>query len=348
MKNQKILVDIVKTLEGAEVRGDTQVTVSGITHDSRKVTPGDIYVCIPGFKLDGHDFAKNAVLAGAAALVVEHYLDLEIPQIKMADTRQTVGFIAAEVFGYPSRKIDLIGVTGTNGKTTVTHLIEKIAQVGGKQTGIIGTLGARIADREIPGNNTTPESTEVQQLLAEMTDAGVDLAVMEVSSHALDLGRVNGCIFRAGVFTNLSQDHLDYHKDMQEYLEAKSLLFSGMNRGSEQFAVLNADDDSCNYLRQKAACRVVTYGVNAEADYKAEGIKLSDQGVTFDVFFRGQKAAVFLSTPGKFSVYNALAAFAWGIEAGFPLEVVIEALGKIQGVPGRFQVSEKDSRFLSL
>lgn len=345
--NGRTLADIMKGIKGAQVLGDTQVIISGITHDSRKVLPGDIYACIPGFKLDGHDFAVAAVDAGASALLVERFLKLDIPQLRVKDARQTVGFLATEIYGYPSRKLELVGVTGTNGKTTVTHLVEKIAQLGGKKTGLIGTLGARIADRDLPGQHTTPESTEIQKLLSAMAEEKVETAVMEVSSHALDLGRVNGCTFRAGIFTNLSQDHLDYHQDMQEYLEAKALLFSGMNEDKEkQFAVLNADDASCAFLRQKTACKVVTYGVDSAADFRAGNIKLSAQGVEFEVNFQGTKAQVAYHTPGKFSVYNALAAFTWSVTAGYPPAVAIKALGEIKGVPGRFESIRKGQPFL--
>jgi UDP-N-acetylmuramoyl-L-alanyl-D-glutamate--2,6-diaminopimelate ligase len=334
-----------KTIE-TEVRGDTGVVISGITHNSKEVSPGDIYACIPGFKFDGHDFAEEAVQAGASALVVERFLDLEVPQLKVKDSRHFMGYLAAAVYGEPSQKLQLVGVTGTNGKTTVTHLVERIARLGGKKTGLIGTLGARIAERELPGQHTTPEATEIQKLLAAMVSEGVEMAVMEVSSHALDLGRVNGCIYRAGIFTNLSQDHLDYHQDMQEYLKAKALLFSGMNESTYvQFAVLNADDVSCEFLRQRTSCQVITYGVDSEADFKAHNLKLTARGVEFEVTFRGSEAQVFYSTPGKFSVYNALAAFTWGIVSGYSPEIVIKALGERKGVPGRFESIRRGQPF---
>lgn len=342
---KKTLAEILQQIEGAEALGDTQVSISGITHDSRKVSPGDIYVCITGFKQDGHDYAGAAVQAGAAALVVDRFLNLNVPQIKVENTRQKVGLIAAAVFGNPAGQLQLVGVTGTNGKTTVTHLIEKIAQAAGQQTGLIGTLGARIGERDLPGSHTTPESTEVQELLSEMVASGVKTAVMEVSSHALDLGRVNGCLFSAAIFTNLSQDHLDYHQNMEEYLKAKSLLFAGMTESRRQFAVLNADDPSCEYLGQKVPCRVVTYGVDTEADYQAKQIKLSAAGVAFKVSFQDKQIDVFYSTPGKFSVYNALAALAWAIEAGYPTEIIVGTLAGIKGVPGRFQSIRKGQPF---
>lgn len=345
--HDRTLADVMTSMKGAEILGDTQVRVTGITHDSRKVSHGDIYVCIPGFKVDGHDFAVAAVKAGASVLLVERFLKLDAPQVKVKSTRQAVGYLAAELYEYPSEKLKLVGVTGTNGKTTVTHLVQKIAQSVGKKTGIIGTLGTRIGDKELPGQHTTPESTEIQKLLYDMADEKVELTVMEVSSHALDLGRVNGCTFHSGIFTNLSQDHLDYHSDMEEYLEAKSLLFSGMNDDKAgQFAVLNADDRSFTFLKEKTACKVITYGINSDADFKAEKIHLSDRGVEFEVRFKNTSVKVFYKTPGKFSVYNALAAFAWGMSAGYPSDLVVKALGEIKGVPGRFESIRKGQPFL--
>ncbi|AHF10571.1 MULTISPECIES: UDP-N-acetylmuramoyl-L-alanyl-D-glutamate--2,6-diaminopimelate ligase [Dehalobacter] len=344
---EKTLAEIIDTMKQVEVLGDTQTVINGIAHDSRTVSPGNLYVCIRGYQADGHAFAEAAVRAGATALAVEEFLPLAVPQLKFTDTRKAMGFLAAEVFGKPSDRLELVGVTGTNGKTTVTHLIERIVQQSGKKTGLIGTLGSRIGNNAYPGQHTTPESTEIQLLLAEMVAENVDLAVMEVSSHALDLGRVNGCVFNAGIFTNLTQDHLDYHKDMQEYLKAKALLFSGLNGGKAgQLAVLNADDGSCVFLKEQAGCRVVTYGVDNEADYRAVNIRLSDRGVEFDVLFHGKSAELFYSTPGKFSVYNVLAAIAWALESGYPTEIVMQALHSIKGVPGRFESIRKGQPFL--
>jgi len=340
------LADIAQKLQGVQIYGDAEVEITGISHDSRKVVPGDLYVCIPGFKVDGHDFAIAAQKAGAAALLVERFLKLDIPQLKVENARKVVGQVAAEIYGYPSRRLKLVGVTGTNGKTTVTHLVERIARFAGEKTGIIGTLGVQIAEQKIPSEHTTPESTDVQKILHKMVQQNVNLAVMEVSSHALDLGRVNGCYFAAGIFTNLSQDHLDYHQDMQRYLQAKSLLFAGMKQDAKQFAVLNADDAACAYLQSQAACRYVTYGVESKADYKAEELELLERGVQFRVKYNGNETTVFYPTPGKFSVYNALAAFAWGIEAGYSCEVITAALKEIQGVPGRFESIRKGQPFL--
>ncbi|MFA6808802.1 MAG: UDP-N-acetylmuramoyl-L-alanyl-D-glutamate--2,6-diaminopimelate ligase [Eubacteriales bacterium] len=338
-KNNKSIAMIIKNIEGAASRGNMETIISGINIDSRMVRPGDLFVCVPGFNFDGHNFAEKAVEAGAVALLVEKNLPLDVPQIKVANVRATVGIIAAQMYDYPTQKINLTGVTGTNGKTTVTHLMESIAHESGENTGIIGTLGAKINSRELPGNHTTPESVDVQKLLSEMVGEKVQTAVMEVSSHALDLGRVNGCDFKAAVFTNLSQDHLDYHNDMEDYLRAKSLLFSNM-KGQKpgQFSVLNADDKSYCFLKEKSACRVVTYGIETmDCDYRAEKIELSDRGVEFVVVSRTGNDKIVYGTPGRFSVYNALAAYVWGVECGYKHDIIVTALRDVYGVPGRFQ-----------
>ncbi|MDQ7096167.1 UDP-N-acetylmuramoyl-L-alanyl-D-glutamate--2,6-diaminopimelate ligase [Desulfosporosinus sp. PR] len=334
----KSLSEIINKLEMQGSSGDPQVLIKGIAMDSRRVQPGDLYACVPGFKVDGHDYAAAAVASGAAALVVERFLPLPVPQVKVASVRQALGPIAAVFYGHPSQQLELVGVTGTNGKTTITYLIEAIAKKEKKKVGIIGTLGSRIDGREIPGERTTPEATEIQQLLGEMVSAGVSVAVMEVSSHALDLGRVAGCEFDVGIFTNLTQDHLDYHKTMEEYLNAKSRLFAEL-QGKKQpkLSILNSDDPAFSKLSQVSAAPVVSYGIHNSADYRAESVEVTAEGVRFQIRFRGGLQDIRYATPGFFSVYNALAAFAWGVERGFAPQAVAEALAEIPGVPGRFE-----------
>ncbi|CAA7602893.1 Mur ligase family, catalytic domain protein [Acididesulfobacillus acetoxydans] len=318
--------------------GDLNTPVEGITVDSRGVKTGDLFVCVPGFAADGHDFAAQAVAAGAPALVVERFLPLPVPQVRVRNARRALGFLAASVYDHPSLGLEVVGVTGTNGKTTVTHLVERIAARHGHKVGLIGTLGARIAGRRIPGQRTTPEATEIQKLLAAMRAEGVSLAVMEVSSHALDLGRVNGCEFDAGIFTNLTQDHLDYHKTMEEYLEAKAKLFRGLQGKKEpKIAIINADDPAADRLRQASAAAVVTYGLGEAVDYRAAEVRPGVDRVSFRAEFRGRRQEVVYATPGLFSVYNALAAFAWAVERGYDPEEAAEALAGISGVPGRFE-----------
>lgn len=339
MPTAKTLADVMHGIEVQASSGNIQVIVRGISMDSRQVVPGDIYTCVPGFKADGHDYAANAIASGAVALVVERFLPLIVPQIMVPNVRQVIGPLAATLHNHPSNQLELVGVTGTNGKTTITHLIEKIGTKHAKKVGLIGTLGARIDGREIPGERTTPESIEVQKLLREMVDAGVSLAVMEVSSHALDLGRVAGCEFDAGIFTNLTQDHLDYHKTMTDYLETKSRLFANL-KGKKQpkISILNGDDSSFKMLSQASAAPFVSYGIeNKQVDFLAEEIEITSDGVSFVVRFREGRQEIRYSTPGVFSVYNALAAFAWGIERGYSRELIAEALAEISGVPGRFE-----------
>jgi len=338
MSTVKSLAEIIKEVEVQASSGDSQVMVSGMSMDSRRVQPGDLYACVPGFKVDGHDFAANAIASGAVALVVDHFLPLDVPQVKVSNVRQAIGPLAATMYDHPSAQLELVGVTGTNGKTTITYLIEKIGTKHGKKVGLIGTLGARINGREIPGERTTPEAIEVQKLLGDMVKEGISLAVMEVSSHAMDLGRVSGCEFDAGIFTNLTQDHLDYHKTMKEYLDAKSRLFSSLvGKKQPKISILNGDDASFNMLNQVSAAPVVSYGIDKDVDYRAENVEVTSEGVRFVVRFPEGIQEIQYSTPGIFSVYNSLAAFAWGVERGYNPESVAEALAEIPGVPGRFE-----------
>lgn len=338
MLKTKLLSEIINGIDIQASSGNIQVIIQGISMDSRGVQPGDLYVCVPGFQVDGHDFAVKAITAGAVALVVERFLPLDVPQVKVSNVRQVIGSLAANVYDHPSEQLELVGVTGTNGKTTITYLIEKIATKQGKKVGLIGTLGSRINGRDISGERTTPEAIDVQKLLAEMVAEGVSLAVMEVSSHALDLGRVKGSEFDVGIFTNLTQDHLDYHKTMEDYLYAKSCLFSNL-KGLKQskISILNGDDPAFPKLREASAAPVVSYGIYNDVDYKAENVVVSSEGVHFQVRFREGIQEILYATPGFFSVYNALAAFAWGVERGNDPRAVAEALAEIPGVPGRFE-----------
>jgi len=338
MPTAKTLAEIIQGIEVQASSGNSQVIVRGMSMDSRQVQPGDLYACVPGFKVDGHDFAVKAIASGAVALVVEHLLPLDVPQVKVSNVRKVLGTIAATIYDQPSEQLELVGVTGTNGKTTITYLIEKIGTKHSKKVGLIGTLGSRIDGRGIPGERTTPEAIDVQKLLGDMVAEGVSLAVMEVSSHALDLGRVSGCEFDTGIFTNLTQDHLDYHKTMEDYLDAKSKLFSSL-KGKKQpkISILNGDDSSFLKLSQASAAPVVSYGIHNEVDYRAENVEVTSEGVRFVVCFRDSRQDVQYSTPGIFSVYNALAAFVWGVERGYTPGSVAEALAEIPGVPGRFE-----------
>lgn len=345
-KLQTVLASLLPE-QHLEFKGNTDIEVAAIAYDSRKVSKDSLFVCIPGLKSDGHDFAEQAVKQGAVALVVERFLALPVTQIKVADSRQALGLMAAAFYGWPTQKLRMCGVTGTNGKTTVTHLIEQIFAKSGQGVGLIGTLGARIGEKKFPGSRTTPEASDVQELLGTMVDNGAKYAVMEVSSHALDLHRVNGCEYDIAVFTNLTQDHLDYHKTMEEYLAAKSKLFSGLGSGSKsnKLAVINADDSAAAKLLAKTPVRAVTYSIKEKADYQAINIVNRLNGVEFEVTYPTGRLMLRLKTPGMFSVYNALAAFAVGIEEGIPAQLVAEALEEVKGVPGRFELVDDGQPF---
>jgi len=343
----KKLANILDEIKVLASSGDIKVEIHGMTMDSRQVQSGDLYACVPGANVDGHDFAAQVIEKGAAALLVERLLPFEVPQIQVEHVRDVLGKIAANLYDHPSSKLEMVGVTGTNGKTTITYLVEQIMKRQGKKVGLIGTLGARVAGRKIPGSRTTPEAIDLQKLLATMVGEDADLAVMEVSSHALDLGRVQGCEFDAGIFTNLTQDHLDYHKTMEGYLQAKARLFKEL-KGPKQpkIGIINGDDPAAKTLCEVSAAPTITYGVRAkELDYRAENIQLSAHGIQMTVRFQGKLQEVHYSTPGMFSVYNALAAFTWAIERGCDPQLAADALAEVQGVPGRFESVRKGQPF---
>ncbi|MDR1321493.1 MAG: UDP-N-acetylmuramoyl-L-alanyl-D-glutamate--2,6-diaminopimelate ligase [Gracilibacteraceae bacterium] len=339
---RKNLAELAMSAPGAVRRGEAWIT--GLQADSRRVAAGDLFICVPGFHVDGHDFAAAAVARGAAALLTSRPLDLPAPQIVVPDVRQAAGLVAAAFFGYPGEKLRLSGVTGTNGKTTVVHLIERVALAAGRPAGSIGTLGARFGGQTAPTAHTTPEAAELQGLLAQMAASGVREVAMEVSSQGLDLGRLGGCRFAAAVFTNLTQDHLDYHGTMERYLAAKAELFASLTAPAG-FALLNTDDEAGRRLAALTPCRLATYALDdPAADYRAVNIRQTADGVRFTVR-RGLTAEeVFCPVPGRFSVYNALAAWAWGLESGCGAETARRALAGAE-TPGRFELIRAGQKF---
>ncbi|GIO58723.1 UDP-N-acetylmuramoyl-L-alanyl-D-glutamate--2,6-diaminopimelate ligase [Paenibacillus sp. SSG-1] len=337
------LNELASALTTAQIIGDGDITITNIQVDSRKVAPGDLFICLPGHTVDGHDYAGQAAEQGAVALVVERKLDIDLPQIVVKDCRFAMAVLADAFFGSPSSHMKMIGVTGTNGKTTTTYLIEKMMSDQGVNTGLIGTIQMRYGGRTFPMSGTTPEALELQRSLDDMTANGVECCVMEVSSHALEQGRVKGTDFRTAIFTNLTQDHLDYHKTMEEYRAAKGLFFARLgNKFAHQpeqrkFAVLNADDEASSYFAKITAAEVITYGVENSADVRATGVKVTAQGTSFHVdTFRGS-ADIQLRMVGKFNVYNALAAITAGLLEGIELENIKRSLESVPGVDGRVE-----------
>ncbi|KFN10126.1 UDP-N-acetylmuramoyl-L-alanyl-D-glutamate--2,6-diaminopimelate ligase [Paenibacillus macerans] len=346
------LKELATYLIASQIRGGGELACDGIAIDSRKVQPGDLFICLPGHTVDGHDFARQAADKGAAALVVERWLDdCPLPQLKVKDSRLAMSVLGNVFFGFPSRRLKVIGVTGTNGKTTTTYLIERILEDQGRSTGLIGTIQRKFAGRTYPMSGTTPESLELQRYLHEMAEGGAAYCVMEVSSHALDQGRVKGTHFRTAVFTNLTQDHLDYHNTMEEYRGAKGLFFSRLgnnyplNPDERSYAVLNADDPASSYFAKQTAAETVMYGVENEADVRASDISVTAKGTSFHVDTFQGSADISLRMVGKFNVYNALAALAAALLEGIPLERIKASLEAVKGVEGRVEAVDEGQSF---
>ncbi len=338
MKLQKLLenLHLLVPFQGEDLE------ISSIENDNRKVQEGSLFICIKGYTVDGHDFAESAVEKGAAAILAERPLSIDVPVILVKNTTRAMAVLADSFYEQPTKKLHLIGITGTNGKTTTSHLIEKIFADAGQKTGLIGTMYTKIADKTIETKNTTPESLTLQKTFQQMVEAGVDIAVMEVSSHALDLGRVHGCDYDVAVFTNLTQDHLDYHITMDEYKRAKSLLFAQLGNTFDphkpKFAVLNADDPATDMYGRSTAAHVVTYGIDKEADIKAENIQMTSAGTNFDLIVQTEKYPISMQLIGKFSVYNVLASIAASLVSGIEITAVIKSIETVPGVAGRFEL----------
>ncbi|MBU9712418.1 UDP-N-acetylmuramoyl-L-alanyl-D-glutamate--2,6-diaminopimelate ligase [Evansella tamaricis] len=318
--------------------------------DSRDVTEGSLFFCISGYTVDGHDYAPQAVKNGAVAIISEKKLDgIDVPVIIVRNSKRAMAIISSCFYDYPTEKLKVIGVTGTNGKTTTTHLIEKILSDHHKKTGIIGTMYMRYDGKEVPVKNTTPESLLLQKGFSHMVESGVEAITMEVSSHALEMGRVHGTNFDVAVFTNLSQDHLDYHGTMERYAHAKGLLFAqlgnGYRNGNQPLAVMNMDDEYFTQLETMTAAPIMTFGINGEADMKAVDINIHEEGTNFKLVLGSNSVPVNMKMTGTFSVYNALAAAAACYSVGISLENISKSLASLEGVSGRFERVELNQPF---
>ncbi len=319
------------------------VQVGAVHYDSRNVRPGDMFVAIRGSALDGHLFIDNAVHQGAVVVVMEDdtarpdsfFLHANVVKVVVADSRRALARIAANQYGHPSARLRPIGVTGTNGKTTATYLLRSILQAAGEKTGMLGTIEYIVGKTAVPASHTTPESLELQALLAGMVREGCSAAVMEVSSHALVQHRVEGMEFRAGVFTNLTQDHLDYHRTMEGYLAAKRMLFGMLEPGSA--AVTNADDPYGDAVVEGTPARVVRYGIRNAADVRATDVELSVRGTRCRIQHGGRVIPVTSALAGRFNVSNLLAAFATGVALGLEDQDIVRGIEDVRAVRGRFE-----------
>jgi UDP-N-acetylmuramoyl-L-alanyl-D-glutamate--2,6-diaminopimelate ligase len=336
-------VQLGELLEDVDVRtfyGDARVEVTALTHDSRRVDKGACFACIPGATADGHTFAPAAVAAGAAALLVERRLDLGVPEAEVDSVRRALGPAASRFHGSPSHSMRCLGVTGTNGKTTTTYLLEQVANAAGERAGLVGTTGARIDGEPIVLEHTTPEATELQALLAQMRDRGVRTVAMEVSSHALEQHRVDGTWFAAVGFTNLTHDHLDYHGSLEAYFDAKARLF---HPARAQAGAVNLDDAHGRDLIERATSDglpVVTFSIEDEAaDVGAEDVRIEPDGSRFAIRDRRSNdfGEVTLSLVGRFNLSNALAAAATALAGGLDLPAIVRGLSGPLAVPGRFE-----------
>ncbi len=328
-------------ITGGSVIGDPEIVVRDVTHDSRHVIAGGMFVAIRGGQADGHDFADVAIRAGASALMVERPLELPIAQLVVVNTRSAMAGAAAEVHGHPSRRLRMAGITGTNGKTTSTFLLESIAKAAGETTGLIGTVVTRIGTDVIPNVRTTPEASDFQRILALMVDRGVGVAAAEVSSHALAQGRVDSSWFEVAAFTNLSPDHLDFHGDMESYFDAKASLFQADRAG---IAVVNVDDPYGRKLLPRLAMPVITAG--RDADVSAFVVAATARSLRIRLRLpASDESELTLPMGGRFNAENALLAAACGVGLGFSPEQIVAGLEQAPPIPGRFEIISGDRPF---
>ena len=341
------LKDLIKNVEILKTENyDENIEITGLSYNSKTTRNGDIFICLKGENTDGHKFAKAAYEKGAAAFFVEDELDFECncPKIFVKSTKHSIADISANFYDNPSKKLNLIGVTGTNGKTTVTHLLQKIVEENNENCGLIGTLGYKISSSDTyhEAKHTTPQAPELQHNFQRMLEQDVKNVMMEVSSHALEQNRTGCCAFKGAVLTNLTQDHLDYHITMNNYFEAKAILFKTLQEGA--FAVINKDD---NYAQRfidvtKQGTKIYTYGVKKDADVIAQNIEFSIHGAKFDCKTPFGNTKLNLQLNGMFSVYNALAALTTGLAMGINLDIIKSALEKTPSVAGRFEIVNKE------
>lgn len=314
-----------------------------MAYHSARVRPGFVFVALPGTKTDGHRFVPEALAAGAVAAVVRDGVQVDWPQgqplVRVSDTRRALALMAAQFYGWPSRRLQLYGVTGTNGKTTTTYLIQSILASAGIRAGVIGTLGCQLGETRFSTDRTTPESLDLQSVLSEMAGHGAEVAVMEVSSHALALGRVVGCRFAGALFTNLTQDHLDFHSSLDEYFAAKQRLFTEFaeEAGDGFVSAINTDCEWGRRLAKVAKGRVITFGIDSSADVRAEDPEISASETRFTLAGSFGRARVSLRIVGAFNLQNALGAAAFALSRGVSLDAVVAGLESARAVPGRFE-----------
>ncbi len=340
--DETILSALLADIEAIMTTGDP--VVGGVAYRSDRVREGDAFFCIPGFKVDGHSFAADAAGKGAAALVVEHPVDVDLPQAIVPDARQALALVSARAYGQPTARMDVVGITGTNGKTTTTYLVDAILRAAGRTTGIIGTVETRIAGERLSSARTTPESADLQALFCEMLDHGVDAAAIEVSSHAIDLHRVDGVHFAVAAFTNLTQDHLDYHHTLEEYFAVKRRLLSDLDVSGR---VVNVDDEYGRMLATELDI-TLTVGRSADADVRAYAERPDAASTRFTLATPVGEVDIRLPLAGEYNVSNALVAAGCALVLGIDLETIAAGLESAPQVPGRLERIDAGQSFTVL
>jgi UDP-N-acetylmuramoyl-L-alanyl-D-glutamate--2,6-diaminopimelate ligase len=340
MEGVSLISAIPEAVAGADI--------TGLAYDSRKVQPGFLFFAFPGSKTDGRQFAAKALEQGAVAVVSEAPAPADFTGhwIRAAHGRHALAAASGNFYNHPDRRLKIIGVTGTNGKTTTTYLIDSILQAAGLTTALVGTIEYRLAGRQLPSINTTPESLDLFEMFSELERAGGTHVTMETSSHALSLGRVYGVQFETAVFTNLTREHLDFHGGMDSYLAAKQLLFTSEASPGPRFAVINHDDPYASALRTKPQTEVITYGLGQGAGVRAQGVTSGFDGLRFEVHYGGGTHEVESPLVGEINVYNLLAAWCAAYSVGISPEVIARGLADCNSVPGRFERVDEGQPFL--
>ena len=338
------LVSLIESLPNFEPHGDLDTEISGISDNSRKIIPGSLFVAIKGLTSDSHKLIPQAIKAGATAVVGQEDLELDVPYIQVKNSREALGHLASTLFGNPSKKLKVIGVTGTEGKTTTCDLIYHIFEAGGFKTGLISTIGAKIAEKSIDTglHVTNPEALPLQELLSKMLEEGCEYAVLETTSIGLDQGRVAGVKYHTGILTNINSDHLNYHKTLEAYREAKVVMFKNI-----EIAVLNKDDNSFEHIKDHShqKTKVFSYGVRENADFKAENLESSAKGTKFDLYHNGQQIKLKTNLLGTFNVSNVLAAVATAIAHNIPFKAISIALEGYTSPEGRLERVDEGQGF---
>lgn len=332
------LEKVIEGLDVISIKGDTNLDIANIEYDSRKVIEGTLFVCVKGFTVDGHKFIDSAIEKGAKAFLVEEDIDIQgYTFIRVENTRKSMAKVADNFCNHPSEKLGVIGVTGTNGKTSITTFLSEILKLNSNKVGLIGTIKIFDGEKEVSSNSTTPESVDLQKTFNNMLDNGCDYCAMEVSSHSLALNRVDETKFKLGLFTNLTPDHLDFHRDLDDYRDAKEKLFYKTTLAN----IINIDDEGGKKIYENIKnldTPCYTYGIDTKSDFMAKDIKIDAAGVSYRLITPTYEEVIFVPVPGRFTVYNTLAVIAACYMLDIPRGVFQEALRTTGGVAGRFEV----------